>query len=198
MWKQSRMRPFTKNLFSRLQSLYGYQGHRECKTMITRFLPRDVNEKNRFINNKTTFLVERGLELNTLSKAVSLYSSLPPANEVWGKVIFLHLSVILFTGGVCLSACWDTPRDHAHPPNHAPPRTMHPSGPCTIPPTQHRACWEIRSTRGRHASYWNAILFVSASSIINDGVGSKWSQGATPYPKITSWTYPCPFNLFAR
>ena len=22
-----------------------------------------------------------------------------PANEVWGKVIFLHLSVILFTGG---------------------------------------------------------------------------------------------------
>ena len=25
---------------------------------------------------------------------------LPPANEVWGKVIFLHLSVILFTGGV--------------------------------------------------------------------------------------------------
>ena len=25
--------------------------------------------------------------------------SLPPANEVWGKVIFLHLSVILFTGG---------------------------------------------------------------------------------------------------
>ena len=25
---------------------------------------------------------------------------LPPANEVWGKVIFLHLSVILFIGGV--------------------------------------------------------------------------------------------------
>ena len=25
--------------------------------------------------------------------------SLPPANEVWGKVIFLHLFVILFKGG---------------------------------------------------------------------------------------------------
>ena len=25
-------------------------------------------------------------------------SYLPPANEVWGKVIFLHLFVILFTG----------------------------------------------------------------------------------------------------
>ena len=24
---------------------------------------------------------------------------LPPANEVWGKVMFLHLCVILFTGG---------------------------------------------------------------------------------------------------
>ena len=44
---------------------------------------------------------------------LSWYAFLSPANEVWGKVIFLHLSVILFTvgGGVCLSACWDT-----HPP----------------------------------------------------------------------------------
>ena len=24
---------------------------------------------------------------------------LPPANEVWGKVLFLHLFAILFTGG---------------------------------------------------------------------------------------------------
>ena len=31
------------------------------------------------------------------------YVFLPPANEVWGKVMFLHLCVILFTcGGVCL------------------------------------------------------------------------------------------------
>ena len=28
-----------------------------------------------------------------------MLSYLPPANEVWGKVIFLHLFVILFTGG---------------------------------------------------------------------------------------------------
>ena len=27
------------------------------------------------------------------------YTCLPPANEVWGKVMFLHLCVILFTGG---------------------------------------------------------------------------------------------------
>ena len=30
------------------------------------------------------------------------FFSLPPANEVWGKVMFLHLSVILFTRGGAL------------------------------------------------------------------------------------------------
>ena len=29
------------------------------------------------------------------------YKFLPPAKKVWGKVKFLHLSVILFTGGIC-------------------------------------------------------------------------------------------------
>ena len=33
-----------------------------------------------------------------------LILSLPPANEVWGKVIFLHMFVILFTGGACMVA----------------------------------------------------------------------------------------------
>ena len=31
-------------------------------------------------------------------------NSLPPANKVWGKVIFLHLFLILFTG-VCGGGC---------------------------------------------------------------------------------------------
>ena len=107
---------------------------------------------------------------------------LPPANKVWSKVMFLHLSVILFMpkggvisacnghrvypnmqsagggdwvqggryplgkvmflqasvcpqrgGGVCLSACWDTPRSRPprsrHPPwsRHPPPGTRHPT-----------------------------------------------------------------------
>ena len=33
----------------------------------------------------------------------------------WDKVMFLHVSVILFTGGTCLSACWDTPLPGADP-----------------------------------------------------------------------------------
>ena len=35
----------------------------------------------------------------------------------WGKVMFLHLSVILFTGGIfCLSACWDIDPSRSRPP----------------------------------------------------------------------------------
>ena len=75
-------------------------------------------------------------------------------------------------GGVCLSACWDTmPPDQAPPLDQiplgpapldqAPPRSR-PPGPGT--PWDHTplrsACWEIRSTSGRYASYWNAILLI--------------------------------------
>ena len=42
----------------------------------------------------------------------------------WGKVIFSQACVILFTGGVCLSACWDTP---------SPPTRRPPPGPGTPP-----------------------------------------------------------------
>ena len=55
-------------------------------------------------------------------------------NEVVGQgnIFYICLSFILFTGGVCLSACWDTT-----PPGPAtPPRTRHPPGPATHPPDQ--------------------------------------------------------------
>ena len=67
--------------------------------------------------------------------------------------MFLHLSVILFTGGglpQCMLGY--------HPP---PPR-----GPGTpTPPPQRRAYWEIRSTSGWCASYWSAILFFNQSML---------------------------------
>ena len=108
-------------------------------------------------------------------------------NEV-AKVMFLHLSVILSTGGgVCLSACWDTTPGTRHP-----PQTRHPPGPGTPPrpgtpsdqaPTPDQAhppeqtpldqappqtsppgaegyCCE------RYASYWNAFLFALCTLLL--------------------------------
>ena len=97
------------------------------------------------------------------------------------KVIFLHLSVILFTGGVCLSECWDTtppPGADISPGADTPweqtqPQSRHPPGsklrhtvnewPSRHPPqSRHTPPREadsgIRSMSGRYASYWNIFL----------------------------------------
>ena len=65
-----------------------------------------------------------------------MYVLITGRNEVVAKVIFLHLSVILFTGGVCLSACWDTtpPLVADTPPEQTPSRSRHPPGADTPPP----------------------------------------------------------------
>ena len=61
------------------------------------------------------------------------HSFLPPANEVWGKVIFLHLSVILFTGGVPVQVPpAGTPPGQVHPLADTPPGQVHP--PAGTPP----------------------------------------------------------------
>ena len=111
---------------------------------------------------------------------------LPPAKEVWGKVIFLHLSVILFTGGSAsvyggipispreqtppradtlrsrhsLELGADTPWSR-HPPRAGTPRSQE-----QTPTPLCSACWKIRSTSGRYASYWNANLFVIYSVVM--------------------------------
>ena len=83
------------------------------------------DSQHRLLYRKLTNILE--IHYNPIRVPTSF---LPPANEVWGKVIFLHLSVILFTGGTYLgryppgqvhplagtpplgrytcSACWDT------------------------------------------------------------------------------------------
>ena len=86
---------------------------------------------------------------------------LPPANEVWCKVICLQACVCP-QGGVPDQGHPPrpgTPRDQVHPPGPGTPQGTRytPPGPGT--PPWHRACWEIRSTRGPYASYWNTILF---------------------------------------
>ena len=101
---------------------------------------------------------------------------LPPANEVWGKVIFSEACVKNSVHGRVLPQCmlgyttspWEQPPppQEQAPQEQAPPGNRHPPGPGTplgpgtprdqTPPS--RACWEIRSTSRRYASYWNAIL----------------------------------------
>ena len=49
----------------------------------------------------------------------------------------------------------DTPQEQTPPRTRHPPSSRHP---------QHRACWEIQSTRGRYAPYWNAILLTIAEA----------------------------------
>ena len=69
-------------------------------------------------------------------------------NEV-AKAMFLHVSVILSTGGrVCLSACWDTTTttpQNRHPPGAGTPPQQAP------PPDGYCCRW--------YASYWNAFLY---------------------------------------
>ena len=83
-------------------------------------------------------------------------------NEVVAKVIFLHLSVILFTGG---EHVWGRPPRSRSPLGQTPlgqtpPWVRHPPG--QIPPqvrhTPRGADSGIQSTSGRYASYWNAFL----------------------------------------
>ena len=89
--------------------------------------------------------------------------SLPPANKVWGKVIFLHLSVILFTGEV--------------PGQVSPTGKVHPLGRYPSPQAgtpQSSACWEIWATSRQYASHWNAFLFqVKFERVINELGGLK-------------------------
>ena len=95
--------------------------------------------------------------------------SLPPVNEVWGKVIFLYLSVILFTGGVP----GQVPPGQVHPLAGTPPRrytplagtspSRYPTSLIRYPPGRYTP-WQavhagIWSTSGWYTSYWNTFLF---------------------------------------
>ena len=69
-------------------------------------------------------------------------------------------------GEVGLSACWDTtfPSGPGTPWDQAlyPPNPGNPPGQGT---PLRSACWEIWSTSGRYASYWNAILVYLSESL---------------------------------
>ena len=89
----------------------------------------------------------------------------------WGKVRFLHVSVILFTGG--LPQCMlrythplleQTPQEQTIPPGSDTPWEQIPPSRGRPPPQgadtpRSSPCWEIRATSGWYTSYWNANLY---------------------------------------
>ena len=104
---------------------------------------------------------------------------LPPCKRSYGKVMFLHLSVILFTGGGsaqppgCRPPLDSDPPPmqtllDADPPGCGPPNADSPS-PGRIqhpPPPRYMGYYGIRPTDGRYASYWNAFLLNETTSFL--------------------------------
>ena len=88
--------------------------------------------------------------LNTFRNARCLSNCYYRPQTRFAKVMFLHMSVCP-QGGVSKHA--DTPSTGRLPSRHLPPG-RHPWSDIPL----RIACWEIRSTSGRYASYWNAIL----------------------------------------
>ena len=77
---------------------------------------------------------------------------LPPANEVGEGCFYTCLSFCSREGGV------DPPGRHPPPPPEETRKTPPRKKPGR-PSPRSSACWEIRETSGRYASYWNACLF---------------------------------------
>ena len=123
---------------------------------------------------------------------------LPPANEVWGKVIFLHQFVILFTrGGVPDQVhppgpgrytppgpgAGTLPRDQGqvHPPPRdqagTPPRTRHP------PPKQIPACG--KRAGGTHPTGMLSCLKLNVHQSLNSNLVSFCFQTITECDRLT-------------
>ena len=113
---------------------------------------------------------QKPLLIFVLAVASPVFHCLPPATKLGQGYVFTGICDSVNRGGLpqCMLGYHPHPRRRPlrtrHPPGPAPPdQAPHPQEetPGTRhPPTPHRACWEIRSTRGWYASYWNAILFV--------------------------------------
>ena len=96
---------------------------------------------------------------------------LPPANEVWGKVIFSVPCVknsVHSRGSASVHAGIPPLPEQAPPGSDTPWEQTPPGSRHPLPPLReqtsplHSACWEVRSTSGRYASYWSALLCFNA------------------------------------
>ena len=107
-----------------------------CPMMGCWFIPRKLKRFS-FVRN----LLGPKVIMNDFTKTEFYYRPIRSC----GKVMFLHLSVILFTGG---RGVWQTPQKQPSPPVAEPPlQNRHPN-----PPPRDSHC------SGQYASYWNAFL----------------------------------------
>ena len=121
--------------------------------------------------------------------------------------MFLHVSVILSTeGSASVHAGIPHPLEADTPRSRHPPGSRHPQKQTPLkqtpqkqtPPPQkqthsplHSACWEIRSTSGRYASYRNAILFYYY--VTNYGLSNRSQKkyvGSRNTPLTSHWYMP--------
>ena len=131
---------------------------------------QDFQSQQNHMRTKTMRMQDFQLQQNHMSKLDTILMKhylLPPANRVCGKVIFLHVCVILSTGGGCVRL--RTPLDYIPPPlGLRTPRLHTPLGlrtpPTTYPPGLRTP--RGRSMCGRYASYWNAFLLLVNSGKI--------------------------------
>ena len=93
---------------------------------------------------------------------------LPPATKLGQGYVFTGVCDSVHRGG--LPQCMlgyppeQTPLQSRHPPEADTPLPREQTPPDQTPPHR-RACWEIRSTRGRYAPYWTAILLQEKSML---------------------------------
>ena len=138
---------------------------------------------------------------------------LPPANEVWGKVMFLPAATKLGQGNVFTGVCDSVNREgglpqcmlgyHSPWEQTPPPGSRHTHTPRTrLPPWEQThplrdqtplgadTPWSrpSLSTSGRYASYWNAfLLHLSVSHAIHKGEKVLWCY-------FLLWTVPTPWT----
>ena len=114
-------------------------------------------------------------------KENSFYLFLPPANEVWGKVMFLH-----FYTYVSFCSQGGLASQHASQvtwPGGLHLGCLHPRGVGRSP-----RYYGIRSTIGKYVSYWNAFLFFREISFWNSILIPNLNQNLTLSPTLEFWS----------
>ena len=127
---------------------------------------------------------------------------LPPATKLGQGNIFTD---VCSQGGLpqCMLGYHPTPWTRHPPITRHPPGPGSPSGPGTpdqagTPPS--RAYWEIRSTSGWYAFYWNAILFTVASkpiSRVTNSIAVATWRSNTLFNGRNYWLWFCLLSIVA-